>query len=577
MVLARVPHGTRAVALSDDGSVLDREHSPADELVLDDSELIAFVRERERADAPRWVWADTSVSYAQLLTAGLRIARCHDLRLSRAILRSSTLSASSAVAGLPRDELDEASPAAESPVSALFEIAEALPAVADPVDELRRQLAAVGESEAPGRLRLLLAAESAGALVAAEMRNAGMPWSIERHDALLTELLGPRVPYGVRPQRLEMLAAVIRDGLHAPTLNPDSPADVLRALRAAGLRVDSTRSWELKRVEHPAIPPLLEYKQLARLLTANGWTWLDAWVTPKGRFHPDYVPGGVVSGRWATRGGGALQLPKQLRSTVVADPGWTLVVADAAQLEPRVLAAMAGDLAMAEAGRGADLYAGIVASGAVPDRPSAKYGMLGAIYGATQGAGGAMMPRLKKAYPQAISLVEDAARAGERGEQVTTRLGRSSPRGAGIDGSAMENVSEARATASDADLAAADRRSGTAARDRGRFTRNFVVQGTAAEWALCWLAELRNRLVALPVPGAGRHPPRDDVWDPSRRPHLVLFLHDEVVVHTPIALAEQVRQAVIESAAAAGRIMFGTFPIDFPLDVAVVDDYGQAE
>ncbi len=57
----------------------------------------------------------------------------------------------------------------------------------------------------------------------------------------------------------------------------------------------------------------------------------------------------------------------------------------------------------------------------------------------------------------------------------------------------------------------------------------------------------------------------------------MLFLHDEVVVHTPIALAEQVRQAVMQSAAAAGRIMFGTFPIDFPLDVAVVDDYGQAE
>src|SRR3712207_8124840 len=32
------------------------------------------------------------------------------------------------------------------------------------------------------------------------------------------------------------------------------------------------------------------------------------------------------------------------------------------------------------------------------------------------------------------------------------------------------------------------------ARSWGRFTRNFVVQGTGAEWALCWLADLRNRL-----------------------------------------------------------------------------------
>ena len=34
------------------------------------------------------------------------------------------------------------------------------------------------------------------------------------------------------------------------------------------------------------------------------------------------------------------------------------------------------------------------------------------------------------------------------------------------------------------------------ARDRGRFTRNFVVQGTAAEWALCWMGEIRRRLRA---------------------------------------------------------------------------------
>jgi len=564
-VLSRVPEGTSATPLADDGS------SPAvQETILGEADLASFVLDRERTDAPRWVWEDTSVAYAALLAAGVRVARCHDLRLSRAILRNSTLTSSSEVARAPRDGLDDAVAAAALGTTALFDISEALPDTVDPVTELRRQLAAVAECAEPGRLRLLLAAESAGALVAAEMRSAGMPWSIERHDALLTELLGPRVPYGVRPERLEALAAVIRDELRAPMLNPDSPGDVLKTLRSAGLRVESTRSWELQKIEHPAIPPLLEYKQLARLLTANGWNWLDAWVTQEGRFHPDYVPGGVVSGRWATRGGGALQLPKQLRSTVVADPGWSLVVADAAQLEPRVLAAMSGDLAMAKAGRGADLYEGIVATGAVPDRKSAKYGMLGAIYGATQGAGGRMMPGLKRAFPHAIALVEDAARAGERGEQVTTRLGRSSPRPASIDSGMQDTVSEARATASDADLAAADRRSGSAARDRGRFTRNFVVQGTAAEWALCWLAELRNRLVELDGGAA-------DDWDPARRPHLVLFLHDEVVVHTPTELAVQVQAAVLAAAAAAGRIMFGAFPIDFPLDVAVVDDYGQAE
>src|SRR6267154_6759611 len=99
---------------------------------------------------------------------------------------------------------------------------------------------------------------------------------------------------------------------------------------------------------------LLEYKELARLHGAHGWAWREAWVHG-GRFRPEYVVGGVVSGRWATRGGGALQIPRLLRSAVVADPGWVLVVADAAQLEPRVLAALAGDEALAVAAGAGDL------------------------------------------------------------------------------------------------------------------------------------------------------------------------------------------------------------------------------
>jgi DNA polymerase-1 len=101
-------------------------------------------------------------------------------------------------------------------------------------------------------------------------------------------------------------------------------------------------------------------------------------------------------------------------------------------------------------------------------------------------------------------------------------------------------------------------------RSWGRFTRNFVVQGTAAEWALCWLADLRNRLWGL---GAGTL---------GERPHLVFFLHDEVVVHTPAHLADEVADAVRGAAVEAGRLLFGAFPVDFPLDVAVVRSWADA-
>jgi DNA polymerase-1 len=60
------------------------------------------------------------------------------------------------------------------------------------------------------------------------------------------------------------------------------------------------------------------------------------------------------------------------------------------------------------------------------------------------------------------------------------------------------------------------------------------------------------------------------------RPHLVFFLHDEVVVHTPEALADAVIEEVRRAAAEAGRLLFGTFPVDFPLDVSVVESWADA-
>jgi DNA polymerase-1 len=514
------------------------------------------------------VWNDTRAWYPGLLEHGVRVDRCVDLALSHRILRLSTLSARSALALAPPNAWD-ALPALDDETdaaAALFDLDADLTDTASDEDrastlaEFRLQQDAVATSPEAGRLRLLLAAESAGALIAAEMQFAGLPWRTDRHDALLSELLGARPLAGARPPKLEALAANVRDALDAPSLNPDSQSDLLRALRRAGLVVTSTRSWELKKIDHPVIAPLLEYKKLSRLASANGWTWMDSWIRD-GRFHPDYIPGGVVTGRWATRGGGALQLPRQVRGAVVADPGWKLVVADAAQLEPRILTGMSGDTAMAAAGRGKDLYEGIVASGAVDERAHAKVAMLGAMYGATTGESGRLMPRLARAFPRAIRLVEDAARAGERGDVVTSRLGRSSPRPGAAWFQTQGSASAPDSTEAD------ERRARSQARDWGRFTRNFIVQASAAEWALCWMAELRKRLIAMTEPGARL----------EDGPHLVYFLHDEVIVHAPDDVADAVAVTVADAAREAGRLLFGAFPVEFPVTAAVVDTYAEAK
>ncbi len=61
------------------------------------------------------------------------------------------------------------------------------------------------------------------------------------------------------------------------------------------------------------------------------------------------------------------------------------------------------------------------------------------------------------------------------------------------------------------------------------------------------------------------------------RPHLVFFLHDELIVHTPAEAAEDVAVAMRESAAEAGRLLFGGVPVEFAVSVAIVDRYSDAK
>ena len=551
-------------------------------------QLADVVAERDALPVrPRWLWNDTASWYPPLLAAGVRVERCHDLRLCHAILHNSEFAQAEALhverATVSMWDASPEAPLLQPPppphaASALFELDEmaatdvhegagttALAVDEADLDETlaewNRQSVAMANGTAPERLRLLLAAESAGALIAAEMRAAGLPWRAEAHEKILSEVLGDRPTGGALPAHMERAASQTRDALGDPGLHLDSQPRLLRALQRNGVFVESTNRWELGEHDHPAIAPLLEYKKLSRLHSANGWAWLEEWVRD-GRFRPTFVPGGVVTGRWASSGGGALQIPKQLRAAVVADPGWTLIVADVAQLEPRVLAAMAHDRAMAKAGSGTDLYAGIVDSGAVDTRAHAKIAVLGAMYGATTGESGRLVPRLRRVFPDAMRLVDDAAQAGERGEIVTTWLGRSSP-------APGERWHESQSQASQPDATAADeRRARQSARDRGRFTRNFVVQGTAAEWALCWMADIRLRLAALDAVPAEAGAPRSGPSF-SRRPHLAFFLHDEVIVHTPMVHADAAALAIREAATSAGRLLFGGFPVDFPLDLRV--------
>jgi hypothetical protein len=543
------------------------------------TDLAAAVGAHEGTGAVRWVWPSTRSLYPELLRAGVRVARCHDIELTAALLaaRDGALGEHpQPPVTLPSADAPALSaPAAEAPPPAVplsgtgrqaagwpagqlpFDVADA--AGHDPSDDLAALIAVHADQQLriradadPANFGLLAAAESAGGLVAAEMTAAGLPWRADVHDRLLTELLGARPPATagpqLRPARLSVLAAQISAALGAVRpVNPDSPTQLLRALAASGIRVPSTRSAVLRQVDHPAIPLLLEYKELVRLYTANGWSWLDTWVGG-GRFRPEYVVGGVVSGRWASRGGGALQIPKLLRQSVVADPGWMLVVADAAQLEPRILAALAGDRAFAAAAGTGDLY-DAVATAIGGDRATAKVALLSAMYGGTGGDGGRSLALLRRRFPQASAFVESAARAGEEGKIVRSVLGRTCPP---PSAAWLSVTSESGDPDQERDPGA-----GAASRARGRFTRNFVVQASAADWALVLLALLRARLTA-----------------PAQ---LVFFQHDEVIVHCPAEQADDVVAAINGAAAGATRLVFGPTQVSFPMTTAVATCYSDAK
>ncbi|MDV6270340.1 bifunctional 3'-5' exonuclease/DNA polymerase [Rhodococcus globerulus] len=477
-------------------------------------DLVAAVQAIESAEHPRWVWPSTASVYPMLLRAGVHVQRCHDISLTRAIL--------SMRAGQPSPPAEES----DDDRLGLFDTAPVL----DPdgvVAEFAEQRTVIG---ADARLDLLIAAESAGALSAAEMTHAGLPFSTRKHRELLEERLGPRPTGYDLPVRMQELATQISDAF-GRTVNPASSVEITEAFGRQGIELPSTRKWFLQEVDHPAVPLLLRHRELAKLYSTNGWQWMDSWVRGD-RFRPVYVPGGVVSGRWASRGGGALQIPKTMRSSVVADPGHIFVVADAGQLEPRILAAMSRDRRMMAAAGDDDLYALVGAEAFGGDRAKAKVAILGVLYGATAGEAKALLTLLRKRFPVAVEYVEQAAKAGERGEVVHSLLGRACP------------------------PPSPDFYSHGDAHARGRFTRNFVVQATASEWALCLLADLRRRLAE----------------DPDGE--LVFFQHDEVVVHT--RNPESGTAHVLAAAASATRLLFGDTVVRFPMDVGVRESYGKS-
>ena len=178
------------------------------------------------------------------------------------------------------------------------------------------------------------------------------------------------------------------------TINPNSPQQVLAALQAFGILVNSTNQKELVPLakHYPVIRALLDYRHLSKI-TATFADSLPKHIHPiTGRIHPTYYQLGARSGRFSCRNPPLQTIPRDAaaRNCFVAAPGYQIVQADYSQIELRIVARLSGDAQMQRAYRkGEDLHrltAALVTGKAIADvseedRRLAKAINFGLVYG----------------------------------------------------------------------------------------------------------------------------------------------------------------------------------------------------
>ncbi|TQM58462.1 DNA polymerase [Humibacillus xanthopallidus] len=417
------------------------------------------------------------------------------------------------------------------------------------------QLAALGRIGGGhlARLERTVWSESAAAVLCLELERDGLPVDRLAAEDLIAASAGPRARDEADAARIrsERDRAVLRHAPGRERTDLRNPTQVRELLASVGVDVPNTRAWMLEpyRVTHPLVDALLRWRKDERIATTYGYRWLDEHVGPDDRLRGGWTACDGAAGRMTAQNG-LHNLPAPLRPAIAAAPGHVFVRADLGQIEPRVLAVVSGDRAFAEATRSDDLYAPVAAKlGA--DRPIAKIAVLAAMYGQRSGAAGEALKDLERAYPVAMGLLDRAYDDGVARRSVRTwggrliRFGEGPPRqGEGAEapgGSTTLTDASAGADAS-----------------RGRYARNAIIQGSAAELFKAWAATVRHAV--RPLGG-----------------QIVLCLHDELIVHVPEQQAAAAAEAVEAALTGAARTWAGTDQVRFVADTSIIRRWSDAK
>ncbi len=415
----------------------------------------------------------------------------------------------------------------------------------DAAEEQRRRIGATsGERDAARRLAVARS-ESTSELLCAELEADGLPMARAVAERIIGSFVGPRPrhEHDADEQRTRRDAAVLGLAPAGSRFDLRSPADVRSLLRRIGVEVPDTRAWRLESLQdaHPLIPALLTWRKAERMATAFGYAWLDAHLGDDGRLRGEWTGSDGAAGRM-TASAGLHNMPTELRPAVLAEPGHVFVRADLGQIEPRVLAAVSGDRALVAATAEADMYAPVARRLGV-ERAVAKVAVLGAMYGQTTGRGAEALGGLERSYPVAMDYLRRASESAQAGHDLRTFGGRLVRMGGGGgDGLGVEiDEREAR----------------TRAAARGRYGRNAMVQGAAAELFKVWALVVRARGAAF---GA----------------RIVLCLHDELLVHVPDHAGAPTARLLDDCLQEAAARWSPTDEVHFVADITVVDRWSAA-
>jgi DNA polymerase-1 len=317
-----------------------------------------------------------------------------------------------------------------------------------------------------------------------------------------------------------------------------------------------TRVLRAIRHEHEIVEVVEEWRELTKLMNTYLGP-LPTLIGDDGRLHTHFNQAVAATGRLSTSNPNLQAIPirtdlgREIRSAFVAEPGCRLVSADYSQVELRILAHVSGEPKLREAfARGEDIHAATAAEVLGKDQATltkderniAKMVNFGIIYGISAFglSENLEIPREEAqeyidAYLARFPMVQDFIhRTIEQAKQdgyVTTLFGRRRP------------VPEIRA-------------SNRQTRGLGeRLAVNSVMQGTAADIIKVAMVSIHRRLV-----------------DEGRGSHLVLQVHDELLVEAPDAEVSTVKELVRAE-------MCNAYPLDPPLavDVGAGDDWNEAK